>query len=91
MYKEECIRESEYRRVYTGEVLLEPESMDSGTLLQSTVLELQSGRVGELQRCRAAEVQSSGGTEVKGILWQSCIITELLSLRVAEAYQGKVN
>ena len=65
MYKEECIRESEYNRVYTGEVLLEPESMDSGTLLQSTVLELQSGRVGELQRCRDAEQRRYRAAEVQ--------------------------
>ena len=41
MYNVECMRRSEYRRVYTGDVLLEPESMDSGTPLQSRVLKLQ--------------------------------------------------
>ena len=40
-YEEECIRESEYRRVYTGDMLLEPESIYPGTPLQSRVLKLQ--------------------------------------------------
>ena len=56
-------------------------------LRDCVVAESRSYRVMVLESCRVAEPQGY----IHSLELQSCIITELLSPRVSEAYQGIVN
>ena len=56
-------------------------------MLSQGVTELRSEGFGKLESCGVGEPQRC----MHSLDLQSCIITELLSLRVAEAYQGIVN